>query len=192
MAKRFFKLLYVIALIGIVVSLPIYVLSSAHFDRVVITSYKAKCNLSNNYVVLEGSQLNDPYIFDEIILNDSTYSDTKKTLNFYCQNYDAVQPYVIAYANSKTREEQVTANKNFFNFQEKVMPSVYTYPPSYQLEEVSHETHLYEIYSPIIDWALGAILAFIVLQIIKICYVYVTFGEIVLHPFKQHKKKDNA
>lgn len=192
MAKRFFKLLYIIILVGIALSLPIYLLSSIQFDKIFISSYRAKCNSNGQYVVLEGSKLNEHYVFDEVFLNDTTYGDVKKSLNFYCQNYNDVQPYIVAYANSKTRSDQIKANEDFFAFEEKVLPGVYSYPPTYQLEVVSNETNLYKIYGPIINWLLGATLAFIVLQIIRMCYVYVVYGKIIWHPFKKISGNDKG
>lgn len=170
---------------GIVLSLPLYLLENIHFDEVVYTTYKAKCNSNNQYVVLEGSQPNDYYIFDKITLNDNTFSDTKKDLNFYCQNYDEIQPYIIDYVNSKTNEERINVNKDFFTFKENVYSNVYSYPPTYQLEVVDSEIIPYKIYGPIINWLIGAIIIFIILQVVRICYVYVVFGKVVWHPFRK-------
>jgi hypothetical protein len=188
MAKRFFKLLYVLALIGIAISLPVYVLSSIRFDQIVISSYKAKCLSNGEYIVMQGSKPGEPYIFDEISLNDSIYLNTKKDLNFYCKYFDSVQPHIMAYANSKTRFEQMAANVSYFNFKDSVISGVYSYPPAYKLELVSNETRWYELYSPFVDWFVGAAVAFLVLQVLKICYVYVVFGELVWHPFKSKKR----
>ncbi|MBP6879462.1 MAG: hypothetical protein KBF62_01850 [Candidatus Pacebacteria bacterium] len=187
MAKRFFKLLYVIALIGIVVSLPVVILTSVRFDWITVTSYKAKCNSNNEYVVLEGSSLNSPYVFDEVTLNDTTFSDTKKDLNFYCQYYDEIQPYIIGYAESDTRVEQVLTNQRFFKFEESVSSNVWSYPPQYTLEIVSNETNWYELWGPVLGWLIYATLSFLFLQIIRICYTYVVFGKLVWHPFKSIK-----
>lgn len=192
MPKRFFKLIYILALIGIALSLPITILRNVQFDRIVVTTYKAKCISNNQYVVLEGSQLNEVYIFDEITLEDTIFSDTKKTLNFYCRYYDSVRPYIVAYTESKTNAEVVKANQDFFKFQQSVISNVYAYPAQYQLEVVDNQNRWNELYNPIIEWLIGAIAAFVVLQIIRMCYVYVAFGEVVWHPFRQGKKKDDA
>lgn len=188
MAKRFFKLLYILALIGIVISLPVYLLDTIQFDKIVISSYKAKCNSNNQYVILEGNKLDEPYIFDEIFLNDTTYGNVKKSLNFNCQYYDQIQPFVVAYTESKTREDQINVNKAYFNFEEANLSNVYIDVPSYKLEEVSTETNWYEVSGPIIDWLGYAILTFAILQAIRICYMYVVYNEIVWHPFKHLKK----
>lgn len=134
MTKRFFKLLYALALICIALSLPITILTSVQFDKITITSYKAKCLSNNQYVVLEGSQQNEAYVFDEITLEDTIFSDTKKTLNFYCRYYDEVQPYIVAYTEAKTNAEVIKVNQDFFRFQQSVISNVYAYPAQYQLE----------------------------------------------------------
>lgn len=187
MVKRFFKLLYILALIGIVISLPIYVLDTIQFDKIVVSSYKAKCNSNNQYVILEGNKLNEPYIFNEIVLNDNTYGNVKKSLNFHCQYYDQIRPFVAAYAESKTREDQMNANKAYFSFEDANILNVYTDIPSYKLEVVSNKTNWYEVYVPLIEWVGGAVTAFILLQLIRMCYTYVVFGEIIWHPFKNKK-----
>lgn len=188
MTKRFFKLLYALALICIALSLPITILTSVQFDKITITSYKAKCLSNNQYVVLEGSQQNEAYVFDEITLEDTIFSDTKKTLNFYCRYYDEVQPYIVAYTEAKTNAEVIKVNQDFFRFQQSVISNVYAYPAQYQLEVVENQKRWNELYNPIIEWVMGAIAAFILLQIIRMCYVYVVFGQVVWHPFKQSKK----
>jgi hypothetical protein len=183
MTKRFFKLLYVLALIALGLSLPIYLLTNIQFDTIVRTTYKAQCISNNQYVVLEGSQIGEAYQFDEFTLNDTIYNDTKKTLNFYCKYYDAIQPYIVAYTESKTNADIVKANTNFFNFQESVFSNVYSYPPLYKLEVVSNITQLNEIYNPIIKWFIIAVISFIGLQVVRMCYVYIVFGKVMWHPF---------
>ena len=186
MAKRFFKLLYIIILIGIGLSFPLYILTSIEFDEIVISSYKAKCLSNNEYVVLEGDS--QAYVFNEITLEDTIYSNTKEDLNFYCKYYDSVQPYVLSYIRAKNTAEQVDANKGFFNFKESVINNVYSYPALYKLEVVSEETNLYRIYGPLVEWFAVALFVFILLQILRMCYVYIVFGEVVWHPFKHIKK----
>ncbi len=185
MTKRFFKLLYVLALIALALSLPITLLINIHPDEIVRTTYKAKCLSNNQYVVLEGSPLNEAYEFDEFILNDTTFSDTKQTLNLYCRYYDQIQPYITEYVESKTPAETRKANADFFTFRNSVESSVYSYPALYSLEVVSNITQWNVIYNPIIGWFVCALLAFIVLQALRMCYVYVVFGKVVWHPFKR-------
>lgn len=185
MTKRFFKLLYVLALIVLGLSFPIYLLTNIQFDAIVRTTYTARCLSNDQYVVLEGSRIGEAYRFDEFTLNDTIYNDTKKTLNFYCKYYDAIQPYIVAYTESKTKADIAKANTNFFNYRETVFSNVYSYPPLYKLEVVSEITQLNEIYSPLIDWLIVAGFAFMVLQIARMCYVYVVFGKVVWHPFRK-------
>ena len=187
MSKRFFKLLYVLALIAIGLSLPIYLLTSIQFDAITRTTYKAKCLSNDQYVVLQGSQIGEAYEFDEFTLNDTIYNDTKRSLNFYCKYYDAVQPYIVAYTESKTNADIVKSNTSFFNFREGAISNVYSYPALYNLEVVSEITQLNEIYNPIINWLIYALFFFVILQIVRMCYVYVVFGKVVWHPFKSIK-----
>lgn len=182
MIKRLFKLLYVIALIVIVLSLPIYLLSEISFDQIVVSTYKAKCLQNGKYVVLQGGS--EPYTFDEIGLEDQIFQNVRQDLNFYCRYYDQIQPHITSYLNSNTLEETRNANINFSNFKSPVISSVYSYPELFNLEEVSSETRYYEVYGPVIAWLIYAIFAFITIQILKICYIYIVFGKVIWHPFK--------
>ncbi len=188
MAKRFFKLLYVLALIAIVLSLPIVALTSIKFDRIVQSSYKAKCLSNNQYVVLQGAPVGDADVMDEIYL-DSPENRTaiKEQLNFYCKYYDEIQSHIVAYNEAKTPTEQYAANIRFTQF-ENGKDKVYSYPELYSLEPVSNETHLEELYYPLLAWLIGAALAFVVLQILRMCYIYVVFDIVAWHPFKSVKK----
>ncbi|KKR70931.1 MAG: hypothetical protein UU14_C0040G0001 [Candidatus Roizmanbacteria bacterium GW2011_GWB1_40_7] len=185
MSNRFFKLLYVFGLITIVLSFPIYLLSVIHFDQIVVSSYKAKCLSNNKYVVLQGaSSYDDAFVFEETFLTD-TELDFQKDLNFYCKYYNEIQPHIEIYVDSKTLSEQTQANINFSTFKDSVISAVPTYQRLYELEEVDKETQLYKVYGPIIDWLVWAALAFLLLQIIRMSYTYIVFGEIVWHPFRQ-------
>jgi hypothetical protein len=185
MARRFFKLLYVFALIAIVLWLPIYVLSSIQWDLVTITSYKAKCLSNNQYVVLQGSQVGEVSIYVEDYLNSSeNRTAEKEQLNFYCKYYDEIQSHIFAYNEAKTPAEQYAANIRFREF-EKTKDKVYAYPAFYTLEVESEESRPQEIYNPLLEGVIGALMAFILLQIIRICHVYVVYGKVVWHPFKR-------
>ncbi|MBU1179762.1 hypothetical protein KJ885_02360 [Patescibacteria group bacterium] len=189
MLNRFFKLIYVFALIAIAISLPICLFLEVDFSRIFDTDYKAKCLSNNKYVVLQGSALDEAYIFSKTTLNDSKFSDTKKDLNFYCKYYDKIQPHIIAYAKSKTTADQVKANIAFFTFKDSVLPVVSSSPKLYKLEVVDREFNYYAIVIPFILWLEGALLAFIILQILRISYLYIVFGKIIWHPLKHPKKK---
>ncbi len=184
MGKRFFKLLYIILLIGIAAAFPIYALSHIQFDAVVRTTYKVKCIANNQYVVLEGSQLNDIYTFEEFMLDSPFDPNFKRDLNFRCQYYDDIQPFIMAYVNSKTKDEQINVNANYFRFQESVISNVNSYPPLYTLETVSEITNMGEVWNPIIEALMFVLISFISLQFIKICYQYIVNGKIHWHPLK--------
>lgn len=187
MTKRFFKLAYVLALIAIAVWLPIYVLSSIQWDMVTLSSYKAKCLSNNQYVVLQGAPIGDAEIWNEVYLNSSeNRTAIMERLNFYCKYYNEIQPHIVAYNETKTLAEQRDANIRFVEF-EKTKDKVYAYPELYTLETVSAETHLEEIYNPLLVGLVGAIAAFLILQFVRICYVYIVFGKVVWHPFAKIK-----
>lgn len=185
MTKRFFKLLYVLALIAIGLFLPIYILTSIDYESITRTSYKAKCISNQEYVVIQGSAQNDAWVFDEISYDDKIYNDIKRDLNFYCKYYSEIQPHILAYNQADTRQGQVKANQEFFNFKQNVIDSIFDYPASYKLEVVRNEFQPYKIYGPIIDGLVIALGAFILLQIIRICYVYIVFGKVFWHPFRK-------
>jgi hypothetical protein len=190
MAQRFFKLLYVLSLIGIGFGSIYVFLSEFDPSAIIRTSYRAKCLSNNEYVVLQGSEPNDAYVFDEFSLNRpfSSEWETRKDLNFYCKYYDQIRPHIIAYSESQTSGEQVTANQNFFESFKTIRPTVTAYPELYKLEVVSEVFQPYEIYSPILSGLFVAILWFLILQLIRMGYTYIVFNEIVWHPFRQRKK----
>lgn len=86
----------------------------------------------------------------------------------------------------------VKANAGFFTFREGVISNVYAYPPLYKLEVVDETTQLSEIYLPLISWLIGAAFVFLLLQIARMCYVYVVFGKVVWHPFREIDTNENA
>lgn len=189
MTKRFFKLLYTLILIAIVIWLPIHVLSSIRWDTVVLSSYKAKCLSNNQYVVLQGSSVGDITIWDEDYLNSSeSHTTIKEQLNFYCKYYDQIQMHIATYNEAKTPSERVSANQRFVAF-ENSKDKVYAYPELYKLETVNEEFRPQEIYNPILDGVVFAAIAFTLLQIIRVCYVYVVYGKLVWHPFKNIQDK---
>lgn len=189
MTNRFFKLIYVFALIAIGLSFPIFILSEMRFDSIVLTDYKAKCLSNNQYVVLQGGKVGEPDIWNEVFLNSNeNRTAIKEQLNFYCKYHDEIQPHIVAYNETKTPTEQYDANIRFNEFRSS-KDEVYAYPELYTLEVVDEQFQPYELFSPIIDWLIYAVLTFLILQIARMSYVYVVFSEIVWHPFRQHKNK---
>ncbi|TSD05361.1 MAG: hypothetical protein Greene07147_682 [Parcubacteria group bacterium Greene0714_7] len=184
MIHRFFKLFYILSLLAIIVSLPLSILYIP-FDGVVTTSYKAKCISNGQYVVLQGAPANEPYVFDEMFLNSPMFGNLKQDLNFYCKYYDEIQPYIAQYLEAG---DKVQANKNYFTFKNKAISSVYTYPELYKLEIVSEKTEWYKIYGPLVGWLGGSLLFFLLLQLLRVSYTYVRFGELVWNPFRSRKE----
>ena len=165
MTNRFFKLVYVLALIAIALWLPIYVLSSIQWDMLTLTDYKAKCLSNNQYVVLQGGKVGNPDIWNEGYLNSSeNRTAIKEQLNFYCKYFDEIQPHIVAYNQAKTSAEQYAANMRYRQF-ENTKDKVYAYPELYTLEVVSEEKRPQEIYDPLITGLVGALMAFLLLQI---------------------------
>ena len=121
--------------------------------------------------------------------NDPTYGNLKKDLNFDCKYYDEIQPHIIAYNRAGTIEEEVKANQDYFTFKQSVFDTVWEYPKLYTLEVVNKNILFYKIYGPIVDGISGAVVLFVLLQIIRMSYVYVVFGEVVWHPFRQRRKE---
>lgn len=182
MAKRFFKLLYTIALIGIALFLPIYILNSIEFDKIVLSSYKAKCISNNEYVILQGDD--KPTIWNEIYLESDNKEAIEKRLNFYCKYHDEIQPHILSYVRARNTNEQIIANQEFIKFEQN-LPEVYSYPKLYTLDLESEERQLYKIYGPIIDGVSMALGLFILLQALRMAYVYIVFGKVVWHPFRK-------
>lgn len=191
MVQRFFKLIYTLSLVTLILSFPLYYISSFRSDLLYATTYKAKCISNGKFVVLEGSRENEIYEINKFTLDYpiAPEYDDKRLLNFYCKYFDEVQPHIVAYNKSTSREEQINVNQNFYTFQNSVITQVPSYPPLYELVIVKKELQKYRIYDPIIDWLLYAVSTFLLLQVMKICYGYVVFGRIVFHPFKSANSK---
>lgn len=190
MLNRFFKLLYIFSFVGICLSLLVVVILEISHETSIRITYKAKCLSNNEYVVLQGAQYNEAYTFDNFVLNDTIYGDTKRTLNFYCKHYDEIQKHITAYVESKTPAEIRDANADFFQFRERVISGSSSYPPLYTLEEVDKVFLPYMVLNPILDWVLVALCAFVLLQVARMSYVYVVFGQVVWHPFRQQKNNE--
>jgi hypothetical protein len=123
---------------------------------------------------------------DEFYYNSPENSiEIQKELNFYCQYYDQIQPHIIAYIESKNINEQRDANKKFWSYRSSVEDSVKSQPHLYQLEVAKEEKQWSEIYNPIIAWLIMGGFSFLLLQVIRICYVYVVYGKLVWHPFRK-------
>ena len=182
MINRFFKLLYIFSLIAIALSLPVYLVSRIRLDQLTTTSYRAICLENNKYVVLQGSLSDEAFIFKDPAPEDQ--KDFNFSLNLYCKYYNGIKLHIIAFRESKTRSEQVAANLAFVNFENSVKSNISSYPKLYRIETVDKKIYYDEIYIPLIIWFEGALLAFIILQTLRISYIYVVFGKIVWHPFK--------
>lgn len=179
MARRFFNLLYFISLALLVLSLPFYVFSSGDLDKIYIKSYKAKCLSSGQYVILQGAR--EPYIFDDYSIRLAKAGDlieNKKDLNFYCKYFNEVKPYVDGYDGS------YEGNVNFFKLKDSVISGISAYPELYKLEVVRQEKHYDIIYGLIVTWLIFASVGFVLMQVVKVCYLYVVTGRVVWHPFK--------
>lgn len=183
--RRFSKLLYVFALILLSLSTVFYFVTATRFDAVVRTTYKARCVSNGEYVVLQGSPRGEAYVFDEFVLNDTTFipDGVKTTLNFYCRYFDENQAHIAAHNESKNRAEEMAANLNFWRFREE-KGNVPSFPALYELEVVGEEFQPNQILIPLMDSILGAALVFILLQIVRMSYLYVFFGKVVWHPFR--------
>lgn len=187
MIQRFFKLIYVAALLAVGLFLVGYPLTTINYDRIVITTYKAQCLSNNKDVVLQGMKPGEIYEFDEIVYKDNIFSDVNGTLNFYCKYYDEIQPYIAIYNNATTVAERQAANTNYFEFRLGIKSGVSPYPNLYRLVPVSEDTNYNEVLSPLIEALMIAISWFVLLQLARIAYIYIVFGEIVWHPFKHRK-----
>lgn len=165
MIKRFFKLLYVLCLTAIVLSLPIYLTFNvgAKSKELIVHTYNAKCKSNNQYIILQGD--NTPYKFDSLAL-DRRNDDIPEILNFYCKYWGKNLSY---YDNIDVPEYKV-----------------YAYPELFNLEVVKTQNNYLVIFGfAIAEWVIGGLIAFVILQFLRICYVYIVFGKLVWHPFKK-------
>ena len=182
MLNRLFVLLYIIGAAGLVLFIPIYSLANINFDRIVISDFKAQCNDNGQYVVLQGSQPDEHMVMSEDYLKDQG-STFKKQLNFYCQYYSDIQPHIQRYLASKDLRDRAQANIEFNKFEDSVWNSVNSYPELYQLIEVSKKNNYSEL-SAILSAIILAVVGFIILQVLRMSYLYVVFNKVVWHPFR--------
>jgi len=188
------KLVYVMSIGVGILSLPFYLMASVflyHASDASRITYRARCISNGEYVVLQGSQYNEYFEFNDYELEDTTYLDTKRTLNFYCAYYDEVQPHIAAYIEnskiinfSERAREQKRVTNNFFSFRENVYSSVSAEPALYELESVKDKKPLSKaIAESLYAWVFGALIYFLALQVVRMSYVYVTTGKVAWNPF---------
>jgi hypothetical protein len=188
MKKRLLKLIYVLSLTAIVLSFPIHVLTSIDYGRVYSKSYKAKCLSNDKYVVLQGSPSDEGDDFLDLSLTGENGHAYNRQLNFYCKYYDEIRPFIVSYRTSNSNTEQYQNNLAFTAFEKsKNYDQMFTNPKLYELELVKKDFQPWVVFGPIIDWLTVVGGLFIIIQIIKICYIYVVYGKIVYHPFKLPK-----
>lgn len=189
MIKRFFKVVYVLSLIAIILGVPAFVLASIKWDSVTKTRYRAKCISNGKFVTLQGSPVGEATEFSDTFgaefgpdLQERFKLEQAENLNFYCTYYDEIQKYIVAYAEAKTSSGQVAANYEWSEFK-KSKGGVSSYPELYTREMVTQEHRLEEVYIPLLSGLLVGLFAFLLLQLVRVCCVYVVFGKLVWHPF---------
>lgn len=186
MIFRFFVVLYVICLLAIV-GWWIYAFpTNVHLSEARISNYQAKCISNDRYVILQGGST--PYEFAEKDLKTTEFSDTPQDLNFYCKYYDQIQPHIQTYINAKSLNEKYEANTAFHTFEQSVgRYSVSRTPALYNLETTRVENNYTVVLLSALGIFLGGVVFFLVLQILRMIYLYITFGEIIWHPFRKPK-----
>lgn len=186
MIFRFFVVLYVICLLAIVGWWLYAFPTNVNVSEGRISYYQAKCINNDKYVVLQGEST--PYEFSEKNFKTTEYSDTPQDLNFYCKYYDQIQPHVQAHINANTLEETYQANMAFNSFEESVgRYSVSRTPALYNLETMRVENNYSVVLLSALGIFLGGAVFFLALQIVRMIYLYITFGEIIWHPFRKPK-----
>lgn len=155
--------------------------TSEFWESIGINTYKARCLSNNQYVALQGSMDDSPYTFDDRILSEESNLGTLKTVSFYCSNYNQIRPHILAYRQAKTDQEQVQANSAFFaEFGETRQSAL----KNYQLEIMS----TYSDYQPLWDTIAIILGYYLLLQLVRVVYIYIVFGKLVLYPYKNPRQ----
>ena len=188
MLHRFFKLLYVLALIAIAVSIPVFLVAEIEYSKIVVTTYKVRCLNSDEHLVLYGSQ-----IFSEFVIGGKNSDSWNKKFNFHCQYYDSLlnSNSLLKVANYFEEEdliERLRDYKEFSAFEKKIVLNTASYPEHFTLEPISDEIQWHQIFMPLIELFSGLLIAFLFLQFLRMSYVYIVFGRVVWHPFKDKQK----
>jgi hypothetical protein len=183
MIFRFFVVLYIIATIAIAGWVVFDLVKWVHPSEIRISTYQAKCLHNNEYVVLQGGDT--PYLFDEKVLNEPL-NQTEETLNFYCKYYDQIQPHIQAYLQSSTYPEKYRANLAFLELEESLdRKHTSNTPALYSLETVREENNFLEVLFYLGGTLLWGLIGVLFLQVLRIVYLYIAFGEIIWHPFRK-------
>lgn len=134
-------------------------------------------------MVLQGSPSDRPTEYQEFELVGGFLNQYKEDWRFYCKYYDQAMEHVRSYHGASNQKELEAANKAFWQFRETVKNSV-PYVDNYSLEEVAVERRNYVITNALMEYALMFIAGFLLLQILRMSYVYVRVGKLVWHPFR--------
>ncbi len=181
MWQRFFITVYFLLHIPLLV-IPIYAVTENRFwEDLGMHDYKVKCLNNNQYVVLQGSLVDTPDIVSDQLLQGEFGIETKQNLRFYCAYYNEIQPHIQAYREAKTRDDQVRANKVFFQFQESKQPVFFE---NYQLEVVETKNNWAPFWNMLFEGVFGTLLYYALLQVARIIYTYIVLGKIVWHPYR--------
>ncbi len=120
---------------------------------------------------------------------DETAVYNKKRIRFYCQYYDEIQTHIEVYKRAEGDvSSEVEANKEFFRFSNEIEDrNLVTETKNYNLVLVNEKYDYTRVHGAVIDQVTFLILYYLVIQIIKVAYQYVVFGNINFHPYRLHK-----
>ena len=190
MTLRSFIVLYFLAIIALAGALVYFTFTEIKFSGMNVNHYQAKCLSNDKYVILQGDTR--PYEFPETNLTTTEFMDVKQDLNFYCKYYDQIQPYIQAHINSKNIQEEYQANIAFHKFEESVARSSISRTPAlYSLETIRVENIPSTAFSELLAVLTFGLIGFVILQILRMVYLYIAFGQIIWHPFRKPKSLSN-
>lgn len=187
MWHRFFKLIYLILLIGILLFTCVYYIKDFIRQERIYTEYKVKCIDNGKYIVLEGSENLAPLVTSMASFDLET---TRKEYNFYCKFYDEMQPYIMKSFERKLTAQDIT---NYFYFRTEKIKQISNYPELFILEKQPHNKDYYYYYvivNPLLDALINIGGLFILSQFLKNFYTYIKFGEVTFHPFRSKRRVD--
>lgn len=186
MWHRFFKLIYAILFIGVIIFIPVYFIIDSADRSSYMVNYKVKCIDNGKYIVLQGSNPDNFLTTTKAVLESKLFGDNRKEYNFYCQFYTEIQPHITKYIQTTNTTQ---ANIDYFNFKNEKLKYVSAYPELFVLEKQYDDYFWsYAILYPLIDSLTYGLGLFIFLQILKNFYTYIKFGEFTLNPLRSKKK----
>ena len=182
MLHRFFVLLYVLANVYVVTfSIGIAYDETNFLADLSNTVYQVRCD-NGELVVLQGTLDGSPVTYDDRYLERNDGNTFRSKLRFYCANYEEIQYHINAYAAAVTPAERQRALTEYRSFEDSQVDTVVQ---NYTLEEIESDSSARSFFTFLLLAVSLLIGQWLILQVLRIAYLYVVFGKLVWHPYRK-------